>query len=207
MARKISKKTKTEAVREYRNSHVTLRQVAEKYGVTAESVRRWAGFKTRPRGTKYPKSNPAQISAFPNVIGKRTRKSPKVTGVANANKRWSKTEDELLRDAVMSNYTVAETAKIMGRSEPSIWSRKCILIDRGFIDENKRFPVPEGVTRNRPTGIVTNKKKEVKEEINESAIVSIGKIELSDLAMLVKKYGVGVTLTMSQKGTEVKVHN
>lgn len=205
MARKISKKTKTEAVREYRNSHVSLREVAEKYGVTAESVRRWAGFKTRPRGTKYPKSNPSQISAFPNVIGKRTRKSPKVTGVANANKRWSKTEDELLRDAVMSNYTVSETAKIMGRSEPSIWSRKCILIDRGFIDENKRFPIPEGVTRQRPIGIITHKKEEEVKE--EQSIVSIGKIELSDLAMLVKKYGVGVTLTMSQKGTEVKVHN
>ena len=86
MARKISKKVKTEAVREYRNSHVTLRQVAEKYGVTAESIRRWAGYRTRPRGTKYPKSNPSQISAFPNVVDKRFRKSPKNTGFDNANK-------------------------------------------------------------------------------------------------------------------------
>lgn len=207
MARKISKKVKTEAVREYRNSHVSLREVAQKYGVTAESVRRWAGFKTRPRGTKYTKSNPAQISAFPGIVAKRTRKSPKTTGFDNANKRWTKTEDELLRDAVMDNLTVSQTAHILGRSEPSIWSRKCILIDRGFIDENKRFPIPEGVTRNRPTGIVPNRKREESEEINETAIVNIGKIELSDLAMLVKKYNVGVTLTISQKGTEVKVHN
>jgi len=206
MARKISKRLKAEAVREYRNSHVSLREVAEKYGVTAESVRRWAGFKTRPRGTKYTKSNPAQMSAFPGIVAKRFRKSPKETGFPNANKRWTLTEDELLKDAVMNNYTVEQTAEIMGRSEPSIWSRKCILIDRGFIDENKRFPIPEGVTRNRPKGIITRKRKEETEEVSESAVVNIGKIELSDLAMLVKKYDVGVTLTISQKGTEVKVH-
>ena len=206
MARKISKKVKTEAVREYRNSHVTLRQVAEKYGVTAESIRRWAGYRTRPRGTKYPKSNPSQISAFPNVVDKRFRKSPKNTGFDNANKKWSKTEDELLRDAVMDGLTVKQTAQILGRSEPSIWSRKCILIDRGFIDENKRFPVPEGVTRNRPTGII-KKKEEVKEEPKDSVSINLGEIGLNDLAELVKKYGVGVTLTVSQKGTEVRVHN
>lgn len=207
MARKISKRLKTEAVREYRNSHVSLREVAEKYGVTAESVRRWAGYKTRPRGTKYEKKDPSQMSAFP-VEKKRTRMSPSKTGVDNANKRWSKTEDELLRDAVIDNLTAEQTAKILGRTLPSIWSRKCILIDRGFINEEKRFPVPEGITRNRPTGIVVKKKID-KEEIGEADTLTttISNIKLSDLAQLVKKFDVGVTLMITQNGTEVKVHN
>ena len=62
------------------------------------------------------------------------------------------------------------------------------------------------MTRNRPTGII-KKKEEVKEEPKDTVSINLGEIGLNDLAELVKKYGVGVTLTVSQKGTEVRVHN
>jgi transposase-like protein len=202
---RISKKVKTEAVKDYRGG-MTLRQVASKYGVSSESVRRWTGSKVRARGKRIPVSDPNQMSLMPIAKrGIRTRKSPFNTGVLNANKRWTKLDDEVLRDAVLDNMTVDETKSLLGRSEASIYSRKTILIDRGFIDENLRFPVPQGVKRNRPTGIVP-KKEEVSEEIKTNP-VDLGKIGLSELAQIVRDYGVGVTLSVTQQGTEVKLHN
>ena len=201
--RKISKKIRIQSVKDYRGG-MSLRQVAEKNGVSQESVRRWAGYKTRPRGTKYAPSNPNQISLIPMPSGKRRfRESPFKVGIKNANKRWTKLDDEMLRDAVLDNMTVEETKDLLGRTEASIYSRKTILIDRGFIDENLRFPVPHGVKRERPVRV-----KESKEETSEinSKSITIDKIGLNELAQIVKQYGVGVTLSVTQEGTEIKVH-
>ena len=205
MNRKISKKTKNQAIKDYREG-MSLRKAAIKHGISSESLRRWMGTKIRSRRKKAISMDPNQMSLLPvSNFGKRYRKSPFNTGVFNANKRWTKLDDEVLRDAVLDNMTVDETKSLLGRTEASIYSRKTILIDRGFIDENLRFTVPQGVKRNRPVGIVT-KKEEESEEIKANPI-DLGKIALSELAQIVRDYGVGVTLSVTQKGTEVKLHN
>lgn len=206
MSRFISKKTKREAVRDYNTQGMTLRQVAEKYGVTAESVRRWTGYKTRPRGTKYPKNQVNQTKMFEtNRVAKR-KPFIKDDSFPNSNRHWTKTEDALLIDAVMDKLTVEETSKILGRSVPSIMSRKCILIDRGLIKEDVRFTLPKGIKKTRRKVEVVKSAPEVVRE-TPARSVGISEIGLGDLAAMVKSYGVSVTVMVTEKGTEVKMHN
>lgn len=213
MSKFISKKTKRDAVRDYNTQGMTLRQVAEKYGVTAESVRRWTGYKTRPRGTRYSKSPVNQTRMFETPKGSKRAPFVNDPSFPNSNRHWTKTEDALLVDAVTDKLTVEETSKILGRSVPSVMSRKCLLIDRGLIKEDVRFPVAKGVKRVRKVVESPKAKVEVvkatKPEVIKSTNIKVGisDIALNDLAAMVKSYGVSVTVMVTENGTEVKMHN
>ena len=227
MARAISKAVRSAAIKEYVSAGKSLKDVAEKYGINQETLRKYLGNKVRPRGTRYlPDGDfkyPNTKKGYPTIKNTRkVRESKSSPSTPNSNKRWSTVEDEMLRDAVISNMTVRETVELLGRTAPAIYCRKCQLIDVGFIpDPAMRFPVPTGINRIR---------KEITEEINFDEIEAIleevettvdniqevvkanetiptTNIELEQLAQLVKEYGVNITVSVTTSGTEVKMSN
>lgn len=200
----ISKETKRNAVRDYNTQGMTLRQVAERYGISPETIRNFRGYKAKSKGPKGKRlTNPAkQTSLFETD---KVVKPLNSINFPNTNRRWSKTEDSLLVDAVLDKLTVAETSNVLGRTLHSVINRKHLLTSRGLIQEETRFPVPEGVKRPRRSENVVKSDEEV---VNTpSRIIGINQIELSDLAVMVKSYGVSVTVMVTEKGTEVKLHN
>jgi len=223
MARVISKAVRTAAVKEYVKSNQSLKAVAVKYGMNEETLRRYLGNKVRPRGTRY-----LPDGSVKTPVAKKTRKvrvSQASTKTPNSNKRWSKVEDEMLRDAVISNMTVRETVDLLGRTAPAIYCRKCQLIDEGFIpDPEMRFPVPTGIKRVRKPiendtidfneieailedveTLVENVEEVVKANANTPS--SSTNVEFEQLAQIVKDYGVNVTISLTTSGTEVKMSN
>jgi transposase-like protein len=151
MPRTIDIKTRVSAVKDYVTSGEPLRVVAERHGISSETLRRFLGDKVR----KGKKGRPVAVAKgvisipFPASasVKKRSKKDP---NLPNANRRWTRSEDELLRDAVLGNFTVEETVELLGRTGAAVTTRKHILLDNGFINE-KRFKTPEGITRTRRT--------------------------------------------------------
>lgn len=200
----ISKETKRNAVRDYNTQGMTLRQVAERYGISPETIRNFSGYRARPKGPKGKRlTNPVKQTSLFEMD--KVVKPLNSINFPNTNRRWSKTEDSLLVDAVLDKLTVAETSNVLGRTLHSVINRKHLLTSRGLIQEETRFPVPEGVKRPRRSENVVKSDAEV---VNTpSRIIGINQIELSDLAVMVKSYGVSVTVMVTEKGTEVKLHN
>ena len=130
----------------------------------------------------------------------------------------------MLRDAVLSKMTVKETVDLLGRTAPSIYCRKCQLIDEGFFnDPETRFTLGKGIKRvRRPMThvlsapeVIEDVVEEVKEVTAPSATPSAtpiatpasvnNSIELIQLAQIVKDYGVNITVNVTANGTEVKM--
>ncbi len=213
MARKIPRNVKVAAMKAYVAEEKTLKQVGKEFNINPESLRRWLGDKVRPRGSHF-KGVSRKIT--PVVISTKKHTKIKSSDIPNNNKRWTAEEDEMLRDAVLSKMTVKETIDLMGRSKASIYCRKSQLIDDGFINDEVRFPVPSGIKRVRkvmdtPMDVeatieaIVEETPVVKEVSSETP--KVNNIELSDLARLVKEFGVNVTVSVTDKGMEVKMCN
>ena len=226
MRRVIPKNVKVAAIKAYVADKKTLREVAQEFGINSESLRRWLGDKIRPRGSHMkgkPSNNPAIRKSTPavavvNVNPRKERTSKHSPTYNRANSRWSITEDEILRDAVLSKMTVKETTELLGRTPVSIYCRKNYLIDNGFIsDPETKFVMPNGIKRVRKplvapveTSMGTPEVEVLVEdhmEEEERVTAKPVNIELSELAKIVKEYGVNVTVSMSGEGMEVKMSN
>jgi transposase-like protein len=229
--RVIPKNVKVGAMKAYVADGKTLREAAKEFGVNPETLRNWLGDKVRPRGYHFKKNDVVKSkvsAASPNkekvnvIVSPTSRKNRVATKLARSNSRWNLTEDEILRDAVLSGLTVNETSEILERSPIAIYCRKVHLIENGFIkDPSLRFPVPPGVKRTRKplvnvfgeTQMETLVQPEVAQEIeigveNSTETPAMNSsIELSDLAKLVKEFGVNITVSMTSKGMEVKMCN
>jgi len=216
MARVITKAVKSAAIKDYVHNNKTLRDVATKHGINPETLRRILGNKVRPRGTRY--LSDGSVKTPGTINGRKVRTSTVSSATPNSNRRWTQAEDEMLRDAVLSKMTVKETVDLLGRTAPSIYCRKCQLIDEGFFnDPETRFTLPTGIKRVRKPmahvlstpeiieGVVEDIVEEVK-EIPSAAPASVNStIELIQLAQIVKDYGVNITVSVTSTGTEVKM--
>jgi len=201
MGKMISQKVKNDVIAAYKKGGLTILEIARKYGVGYESVRRWTGLANiYDKASVYKKKN--------NVV------VPKNNPGERFNSRWTASEDELLREAVTTNMTVKATADLLGRTKPSIYCRKINLIERGIIeDPETRFVIPKGIKRVRGTKVSEPEIEEILQEIQfeepvverETPTMSIP--ELADLAKVVKEYGVNVTLSLTSTGMEVKMSN
>lgn len=222
MARIITKAVKAAAIKDYVHNNKNLRDVASKHGINPETLRRILGNKVRPRGTRY--LSDGSVKTPSTINGRKVRTSTVSSATPNSNQRWTRAEDEMLRDAVLSKMTVKETVDLLGRTAPSIYCRKCQLIDEGFFnDPETRFVVPTGITRVRKpmTHVLEAPEviEDVIEEVKEVAApvaapiatpvatsVSVNNsIELIQLAQIVKDYGVNITVNVTANGTEVKM--
>lgn len=214
MPRTIDAKTRVSAVKDYVTSGDPLRVVSERHGISSETLRRFLGDKVRKalKGRPVTKSKGVMSIPFPTV----RKRSGKDATRPNANRRWSRAEDELLRDAVLGNFTVEETVDLLGRTGAAITTRKHILLENGFINE-KRFKTPEGITRPRRTQEEIEKDlqnsfvaaPEEKTTSPETAIPSLT-VEgptLRELAEIVKDFGVNINMTVTTGGTVIKIHN
>ena len=209
MPKEISARVRVTAVKDYVTSGDRLSVVAERHGISTETLRRFAGNKVRSRGRsakRVVKSGTLQLP-FKKERKERIGNTPS----PNANRRWTLAEDGLLRDAVYSKFTVSETADLLGRSYQSIYCRKSQLVSGRFIDET-RFTLPTGIKRPRHSvAPVTAPHVDVIEAIKEEPTVIAtpikGDVNLRELAGLVKEFGVSVTMNVTAEGMEVKMHN
>lgn len=213
MPRTINVKTRVTAVKDYVTSNDTLRDVAARHGMSTETLRRFVGDKVRKRGGKKPlKAVASGVLTIPFKKDRKDRKANK--SVPNANRRWSKADDELLRDAVYSKFTVKETVDLLGRSSGSIYCRKSQLLQEGFI-QDARFVNPKGIKRTRrkmEAPVIEAPIVAVEEVITPAAggatpTVTKGDVDLRELAGLVKEFGVSITMNVTSEGMEVKMHN
>lgn len=181
-----------------------------------ETLRRALGSRVRPRGTRYLPDGSVKSPGIKNGRKIRTSKASELT--PRSNKRWTATEDELLRDAVVTGMTVNETVELLGRTAVSIYCRKCYLLDNGYIpDPETRFTLAKGIKRPRKVENTTIERivevEEAREEEEKvpsapmTQTATINSIELEDLAKLVKSYGVNITVSVTSSGTEVKMHS
>jgi len=200
MGKMISQKVKNDVIAAYKKGGFTILEIARKYGVGYESVRRWTGLANiYDKASVYKKKDNVVVSK--NNPGERF------------NSRWTASEDELLREAVTTNMTVKATADLLGRTKPSIYCRKINLIERGIIeDPETRFVIPKGIKRVRVTNVSEPEIEEILDIQFEEPVVdretpTMSIPELSDLAKVVKEYGVNVTLSLTSTGMEVKMSN
>jgi hypothetical protein len=209
MAKIIANKVKAAAIREYVHNNKSLREVSETHGINIESLRKFLGNKVRPRGTRYLSDGSVKTPGIKN--GRKERTSKVSSATPNSNRRWTRSEDEMLREAVISKMTVKETMDLLGRTPASLYSRKCHLINSGFIkDPEMRFVVPAGITRvRRPMEHAMDTPEceaVVEKEITSPSTGTISNtIELIQLAQIVKDYGVNITVSVTSSGTEVKM--
>lgn len=217
MAKIITKAVKAAATRDYVTGNRTLKEVALTHDINPETLRRILGNKVRPRGTRYLADGSVKTPSTKN--GRKIRKSSVNKITPNSNRRWTKTEDEMLRDAVLSKMTVGDTVDLLGRSAQAIYCHKSQLIDEGFIiDPETRFVTSTGITRVRrpiefldPTSPpVYNMETEaivesVKTHVSVPAPAPANSIELAQLAQIVKEFGVNITMSVTSEGTEVRM--
>ena len=226
MGKKIPKNVKAASMRAYVADGKTLREVAVEFGINAESLRRWLGNKVRPRGRHLvgkTSNNPAMRKTEVVEMIQETRK-PRVSKFSpthnRANYRWTDTENEILRDAVLSKMTITETVELLGRTRAAIMCQKSKLIEDGFISENERFIPPTGIKRVRKPMVTVMSTPDVVAEVPQPVMVEkpievkvaepvkpTSNIDLADLAKLVKEFGVNVTLNVTSEGMEVKMTN
>lgn len=226
MGKKIPKNVKAASMRAYVADGKTLREVAVEFGINAESLRRWLGNKVRPRGRHLvgkTSNNPAMRKTEVVEMVQETRK-PRVSKFSpthnRANYRWTDTENEILRDAVLSKMTITETVELLGRTRAAIMCQKSKLVDDGFISETSKFVMPNGIKRVRkPMENVMSTPELVADVLmvasenktEETKVIEHVKpttnIDLADLAKLVKEFGVNVTLNVTSEGMEVKMTN
>lgn len=218
MAKIITKAVKAAATKDYVHNNKTLKDVANTHGINPETLRRILGNKVRPRGTRY--LTDGSVKTPGTINGRKVRTSSISLATPNTNQRWSTTEDEMLRDAVISKMTVKETVELLGRTPASIYGRKCQLINRGFFkDPETRFTLGKGIKRVRKPmthvlsapEVIEDVVEEVKEIAGPSATPSAtpasvnNSIELIQLAQIVKDYGVNITVSVTSTCTEVKM--
>lgn len=226
MGKKIPKNVKAASMRAYVADGKTLREVAVEFGINAESLRRWLGNKVRPRGRHLvgkTSNNPAMRKTEVVEMIQETRK-PRVSKFSpthnRANYRWTDTENEILRDAVLSKMTITETVELLGRTRAAIMCQKSKLVEDGFISGNERFIPPTGIKRVRKPMVTVMSTPDVVAEVDQPVMVEkpievkvaeqvkpTSNIDLADLAKLVKEFGVNVTLNVTAEGMEVKMTN
>jgi hypothetical protein len=215
MAKVITKAVKAAAIKDYVHNNKTLRDVANTHGINPETLRRILGNKVRPRGTRYLADGSVKTPG--TINGRKVRTSTVSSATPNSNQRWTQAEDEMLRDAVLSKMTVKETVDLLGRTAPSIYCRKCQLIDEGFFnDPETRFTLGKGIKRVRIPMTHVLEAPEVIEAVVEAPVAKVtapvaapasvnNSIELIQLAQIVKDYGVNITVNVTANGTEVKM--
>jgi len=210
MAKIITKAVKAAATRDYVTGNRTLKEVALTHDINPETLRRILGNKVRPRGTRYLADGTIKTPITKN--GRKIRKSSVNKITPNSNRRWTQAEDEMLREAVLSKMTVEDTVDLLGRSAQAIYCHKSQLIDEGFIiDPETRFVTPTGITRVRKpmnNVLATPAIEAIVESVKTHVSVpshSSNAIELTQLAQIVKDFGVNITMSVTSEGTEIRM--
>jgi len=222
MGKVIPKNVKVAAMKAYVADKKTLREVSVEFGISTESLRGWLGDKVRKRGGRKPGHKHSMRKSEVVEITSSNERKPRVSKLSpvynRANRRWTDTENELLRDAVLSKMTIEETTELLGRTPASVMCQKSKLAEDGFISD--RFVLPTGIKRKRKpittvmgtpelvadVLVMASEEKPVEPKVVKP-MRTTSNIDLADLAKLVKEFGVNVTLNVTAEGMEVKMTN
>jgi hypothetical protein len=224
MPKKLISETKKKRIISKYKKGLGMRVIAEQIGCAPETVRRILrnapDVTIRKRGTqagsKKSKNNkkvvifnhPGSEGPIGNSPKKEKRFKRKKTGpgLENACKTWNKHEDEILIDAISSGMELEDAASLLGRTKIAVSGRKHLLIKKGIITESgKRFPRPEGITYNR------HDEAEVMETMNsmnmeqENQSSPMTNVSLSDIAQVVRDYGVSAKISITVEGTKIDI--
>lgn len=205
--KKVDRKKKVEAVKDYLSSRQGLLVVSARHGISVETLRKAVG-PTRIRKRGKPKNiiaSSPKSTLFPASVEVPSTRKEKNEVFENSNKRWSRTEVSLLIDSVNDGLTVGETAKLLGRSKNAVMQRKHLLIFEGVIPDPSRFPTPDGIKR--VSKEVIEAVAEYDEDKGLGVSTKINNIDLEDLADLVNRFGLNVTITISGEVTTVNMHS
>jgi hypothetical protein len=201
----VSKKSLESAMAHYSKSKKpNLMVSSQKFGIGYETLRRHLKAQGVPTNVRVRVATPSKSEY--------KRKNP---NPLNASKRWSASEDEMLKQAVESKMSVRDTCDLLGRSVAAVYARKCILLGNGFIND-VRFEVEKGILRPRkvnpePEDFVVEELVDVipVESNVEVPVSTPGNVSLdfsiNDLVSLVSEFGVSVTVTMKEGVTEVGI--
>ena len=207
--KKIDRKKKAEAVKDYLSSGDTLVIVAARHGMCTETLRKAVGprrMKKKMKTGAKKRTVGVQGSFFPEVVVASSKKISKDVSFENNHKAWGATDISLLIDSVNDGLTVSETAKLLGRTNAAVSTRKHILIREGKIRDEVRFPVPEGIKRYRRGVDEPEVQPVVEVEVEkETPRASIEHIDLMSLADLAKRFGLNVTITIDKGVTTVNM--
>lgn len=207
MGKSIPIRVKLTAVNDYMRNPGSLKEVAERNGISHETLRRWLGDSVRKRGRI---STPKERKSSPAVEAR------KALGFPSQNKRWSKLEDESLIEAVKSGMTVEETSNLIGRTPYSIYTRKHHLASIGKLEE--RFTSPEGIKRQRKPKespvvseavVVASMEEQAKDasikEVPEVDMEAIRTLSLETLVSLVSQHNVVLNIDVNGDTTSVMI--
>jgi hypothetical protein len=217
MPRTINAKTRITSVRDYVTSGDSLRTVSKRNGISSETLRRFLGDKVRKNSNNNLVTSGREVIAALPIKKKRAAKNG---SFPNSNLRWTSEEDELLREAVLNDFTVKETVQLIGRTNAAIMCRKHDLMENGFI-ENIRFKNPEKIVPSRrsknlvlESPVISN--QNVSNDVDDKIISHNPLVQnsepiegpsLRELAEIVKDFGVNINMTVTSGGTVIKIHN
>jgi len=159
MPKIISQSVKDQAYIDYVEGGMTSVQAGKKNGISANVVLKIVGDKVRPNRNKGKKvvdqsditsSSERGLTGTTIVVGGRKLIKLPTEQSFNKSKAWESTEDELLRMALKEGMSVKEVSALLGRTITSIYSRKTILVNEGFLKKGDRFKSPRGYLRKKP---------------------------------------------------------
>lgn len=229
MGKPISVRTRLSAVNDYVRTKGSLKDVSEKHGISRETLRRWLGESVRNKKNPKSKILEKNLKSRPSVLTKRN------LGFDNQQKKWSKLEDDSLIEAVNCGMTVDETSGLLGRTPAAIYTRKHILVTKGKLEERfatpegikrtRKIKQEERVMEETPVEMTllevspvetapvevapveTAPVESVKEvrEVPDVDMDDITNLSLERLAYVVSKFGVSLSINISEGVTLVKM--
>ena len=218
----ITESKKKSIVSKYRKG-IGMRKIATDIGCAPETVRRILNndptVTVRKRGKSSvnpvgkskvpmpPASNGPSIGSSDPIPRKKAFKRKKTgPGLENACKSWTPDEDSVLMEAVHSGMELGEAASLLGRTKVAVSGRKSYLIKRSD-EAGRRFPRPDGITYGRTevldsmnTPLDTPSRGE--EEMYDSPMT---RVNISDIAQVVRDYGVSAQISITPEGTKIDI--
>lgn len=197
MRKTIKPSLRRAAVRDYQKSGEGYKVVSARHGMSHETLRRFV--------------REDMEAETPVMIARKKVKNPLLP---RANRRWNKTEDGMLSEAVASNMTVGEVVELLGRTPAAIMCRKHYLIEKGdiqgvrFKNSERTWGLQDRVGEEQDVNVLQSEGEIIPAPIVSVTHKEVGETpQLRELAELVRDFGVHITMVVTPEGMEIKMHN
>lgn len=124
------------------------------------------------------------------------------------NKRWTKKDDQILRQMVKEKATTSEVAIALGRTKSAIWGRKYELDVDGRLSSSKGKGIVAPTTIGTKNRLGSETKREIKQEASpaikakrgrkpgsKSVKTSTQNLDFAQLSLLAKASGAKIVIT------------
>jgi hypothetical protein len=116
------------------------------------------------------------------------------------NKRWTKNDDQILRQMVREKATTAQVAIVLGRTKSSVWGRKSFLGLDGRLSSSKGKGITAPTTlrtqtRSESTVAPVIKAKERRKPASTVVQTSVQSLDFTTLSRMAKESGAKIVIT------------